>query len=902
MAVHSSSGGVLFNLTNANADSSSATLTGPVFTGDFTQTNAATGAQACAGTLPYGASCQLFAVFAPTATGTRTGSLSFNAGVATATLSGTAAPDPGLATNPTSLTYLNVPGTSATTQQVRVTNTSNAPVTIGHATTTTAAFAATTNCTTLLPATSCTITVTYAPGPALAVDTLTIPVSGTVYTVALTGSYTSANAGLQIVPALSTFGPVSVGVQGPPRTLTVNNLTAKAVSLNVNLPRQYMLTSAPCTTLAANGSCNFTVAFQPLLNGEAAGTITAQATPADGSASFTGIGYLEAYGAGNAVLGISGALMANGVYNFGQVASGQTAAQLFTLINRGATRLTIRRVSSAPPFLAASTCGTTLTPGQLCTVTVTYTPSNQVPSGTISPQPTNDAGSLAIESDAVSSPDVVLLTGQAGAAGVSNPGNAVPLATYTLSQSSLVFAATSVGNVSASQAVTLVNTGSVTLHVQNIFATPDFTTTSNCASVLAGASCTLNVTETPQNAGMHVASLEIASDSSTALEFVSLFGTGTPAPLALAPTALDFGSVMVGATSRLPVQVSNSGATPVTFTSITASGDYTVGGTCPAPGGQLAGGASCAVQVTFAPSASGTQTGTLSVATSASTLPLTVSLTGIGTQSRLAVAPGSLAFGSIVVGVPASLNVTLTNNGTAPITGLSLATMGDYAVSIPCPSATLAAGASCVVQVTFTPTAIGARAGTLTITSSDPSSPLVVPLTGTGIQAGSFTLTVAGGTSASATVQSGRPATFTLTVTPTGGFAGSVALTCAAINPAQYASCSITPGALTLAVSPLTATATINTITSIAGLTPRAPLGVLVCLMIPVAFFARRRKWAVLVLSLCLVAAQGCGGTSSDPNARYTPSGTYQYLVTASSTSGVQLTQTVTLNLTVTGR
>ncbi len=43
----------------------------------------------------------------------------------------------------------------------------------------------------------------------------------------------------------------------------------------------------------------------------------------------------------------------------------------------------------------------------------------------------------------------------------------------------------------------------------------------------------------------------------------------------------------------------------------------------------------------------------------------------------------------------------------------------------------------------------------------------------------------------------------------------------------------------------------------------------------------------------------GCG-SGGDPNIRTTPPGTYQYQVTASSTTGVQLTQTVTLNLTVT--
>ncbi len=906
VAVHSTSGSLLFTLTNASATGAAVTLTGPTLTGDFAPSNTPTGAQACTGTLAYGASCEFELTFSPATTGTRTGTVTFTAGAltATSTLSGTGTPDPGLALNPAALTFVNVPGATSTTQQVRLTNTGSTPLTIGTPTTATSAFTSTSTCATLLPAASCTLTVTYTPGPAPMVDTLSVPTTLGTFPIALTGSYTSANAGLQIVPALNTFGAASVGSEGVSRSLTVNNLTAKTLALNVDLPRQYMLLGEPCMTLAAGGSCTFSVAFMPLTNGEAAGTVLAQATPTDGSAALTGIGYLEAFGTGTATLSLSGALISNGIYNFGQVASGQTAAQTFSVSNLGTAPLTVRRVTSAPPFLSTTTCGTALAAGQFCTVTLTYTPTNQVGTGTPSPAVITDAGTLTVESDALSSPDVVSLTGQAAPTTVSSPSNAVPLATYTLSQNSLVFPAASVGNASPAQAVTLTNTGSAALHVKKLFSTADFTATGNCATVLAGDPCTLNVQQTPQTAGIHTASLEILSDSSTSLEFVSLFGVGTASPLVFTPSTLDFGSVIVGSSSRLPVQITNTSAAPITFAGISATGDYAAAGTCPAAGAQLAAGASCTVQVTFSPIATGTRPGTLLVASSASTLPLTVPLTGVGLQSRLSVTPASLAFGSVVVGIPSSLSLTLANTGTAPITNLALTASGDYSVSIPCPSATLAPGASCTAQVTFTPAVTGPRAGTVTVTSSDPASPLAVPLTGTGIASGSFTLTVNGANSAPASVASGRPASYTLTVTPGGGFSGNVALTCTAISAGQYASCSISPASLTLNGAPLTSVATINTITSIAALQP-GPFNhraLLICVLLPAAFLLRRRQLPALFLMLYAFTTLGCGGTSADPNARYTPTGTYQYTVTASSTSGVQLTQTVTLNLTVTSR
>jgi len=56
-----------------------------------------------------------------------------------------------------------------------------------------------------------------------------------------------------------------------------------------------------------------------------------------------------------------------------------------------------------------------------------------------------------------------------------------------------------------------------------------------------------------------------------------------------------------------------------------------------------------------------------------------------------------------------------------------------------------------------------------------------------------------------------------------------------------------------------------------------------------------------MLLSSVAFFTTGCG-KGGDPFARYTPAGMYQYQVTASSTSGIPITQTVVLNLTVTQR
>jgi hypothetical protein len=74
--------------------------------------------------------------------------------------------------------------------------------------------------------------------------------------------------------------------------------------------------------------------------------------------------------------------------------------------------------------------------------------------------------------------------------------------------------------------------------------------------------------------------------------------------------------------------------------------------------------------------------------------------------------------------------VTITNTGTAAATVSGVSVTGDYQQTNNCSS--IAVGASCVVNVTFRPTATGTRTGTLTVTSNAQNSPTTVSLTGTG--------------------------------------------------------------------------------------------------------------------------------------------------------------------------
>ena len=739
-----------------------------------------------------------------------------------------------------------MPGNTSTQQTVTLVNTSTNAEQVGavFATTTSSgatSFIASSNCGTLNAGATCSVAVTFTPATVSATGMLYIPVTSTMggapvltnYTVPLTGAYTTEDEGLEIVVNDAEYGPQATDSTGVTRQFTIDNLTAKSLTLAIALPRQFVLSGAPCAGLAPNASCNFSVEFLPLDNSDLTGTIFAEATPTDGSATLDGIGYVEGYGVGGGALTITGGLQPGEVLSFGQAPSGQSVQKTLTLTNSSTTAtLTVRRITSEWPFLSTTTCGATLAPAASCTVTQTYTPINQIVTGSSSPPASSDTGELIIESDAGSSPDLIDLTGSSTPVYVSTPSNAAPLAALTASQSSLTFASTMVGNVSAPQTVTLDNTGSAPLNILGLQTTPDYTVSSNCASILPGASCTLTVTFTPQSSsqqgsgsGSRPSAIEISSNATTSLEFISLVGASSPSSLTIAQSSLNFGTVLVGANSTLPLQLTNTGAAAITFGILSASttlsaaaGDYSISlGTCPQPGLALAAGTSCTVQIGFVPTQSESIAGTLSIASSASTLPLVVALTGVGQQSHMQILPASLSFGPLAVNAPASLSLTLSNNGTAPITGIALAVTGDYAVTVPCPVTTLAAGGSCGVTVTFTPSTTGARNGTLTVTSSDATSPDAVPLTGSGFVNGTFTLTVGGGASGSASVASGTPASYNLTVTPGNSFSGTVVLNCTPIAAAQYATCSLLPSSVTLSGTAQNAVATLNTVTEVSS-------------------------------------------------------------------------------------
>ncbi|MFC4033473.1 discoidin domain-containing protein [Streptomyces polygonati] len=113
---------------------------------------------------------------------------------------------------------------------------------------------------------------------------------------------------------------------------------------------------------------------------------------------------------------------------------------------------------------------------------------------------------------------------------------------------------------------------------------------------------------------------------------------------------------------------------------------------------------------------------------------------GGGGSASLTANPSALTFGSQAVSTSSATQaVTVTNTGTAAASVSSVATSGDFSQTNTC-GTSIAANASCTVNVRFTPTASGARTGSLTISGNATNSPTTVTLSGTGAVAANTNL------------------------------------------------------------------------------------------------------------------------------------------------------------------
>jgi uncharacterized repeat protein (TIGR01451 family) len=422
-------------------------------------------------------------------------------------------------------------------------------------------------------------------------------------------------------------------------------------------------------------------------------------------------------------------------FDYGAIPVGTTsAAHTFTLSNLGTANLNVGAVTSVGDFtIKADNCtGAPVAPNGSCTIDVAFTPS----------QASGIDGSVTISDDAAGSPRTISLHGFGQQPAIS------------VTPSSIAFPDIGVGSTTPKQMVQLMNTGDAPLHVSSVALaganSADFTVTPGTCGVLTvvlaqGNSCLLNVTFTPSAGGNRSATLQVASDDPGGPRSVSLTGKGLVSHFALSPSPLAFGSVLTGQAKTLTLTLSNSGSDPASLTGPPTTsgpnpGDFApifASLTCPtAPGGGpfVPAHGSCSVDFTFTPGGAGSRSATFTFPNDSLDGPQSVTMTGSGVApvATLTV-PASVDFGTLNAGQSSTRTLTLTSNGTIPVSiGAAALSGADYAVvTDACSGQLLAPGNSCSVTLKYTASATpGASNGTLKVTSNAVGSPQTIPLTG----------------------------------------------------------------------------------------------------------------------------------------------------------------------------
>jgi mono/diheme cytochrome c family protein len=365
----------------------------------------------------------------------------------------------------------------------------------------------------------------------------------------------------------------------------------------------------------------------------------------------------------------------------------------------------------------------------------------------------SDKGGMSFLSSYINATDIANI-----AAYIANPAAGSGAPVISLSTGALTFGNQVTGIASQPMSATVSNTGSVGLSLNTISVTgtnaSEFAQSGTCSAgstVAAGGSCTIVVTFTPQFAGARNAAVTLAHNAVVATSTINLSGTGAlpqPAVSLSAQTIRFVAAQLLNTSSAInTVTLSNSGTSPLNFASLTLAGtnpgDFTRGGTC-AVGTPVNPGATCTLGITFRPTVIGARTAQLVLSSNASGSPHSISITGNGTsvlapEAELSVT--ALALGNEIVGSPtAAKSLILTNVGSSAMNIASItANPADFTYQSAC-GATIAAGASCTLPVTFTPTAAGARSGTLSIASDAPGSPHVVQLSGVGYATGTLSV------------------------------------------------------------------------------------------------------------------------------------------------------------------
>ncbi|MGC2512659.1 MAG: choice-of-anchor D domain-containing protein, partial [Acidobacteriaceae bacterium] len=237
---------------------------------------------------------------------------------------------------------------------------------------------------------------------------------------------------MALSPSTLTFSGQPLQTVSGPQTVTVTNTGSTSLTVsNISIIGDFLETDNCGSAIAANGTCQISVTFDPSTSGTRTGTLTVPGNIASGqeTVSLSGTGTTQ-----SAIV-----LLPNSV-NFGdlQVSTVSTAQQV-TISNTGTASIPLTSESVTGPFaIQTNTCGSALASNTGCTLAIVFQPAAAGPA----------------------SETLTVVSGQ-GTESIGLSGNGENSATGTVSPTSLVFPVTQENTISAPQTITLTNSGGV---------------------------------------------------------------------------------------------------------------------------------------------------------------------------------------------------------------------------------------------------------------------------------------------------------------------------------------------------------------------------------------------------------------------------------------------------------
>ena len=249
-----------------------------------------------------------------------------------------------------------------------------------------------------------------------------------------------------------------------------------------------------------------------------------------------------------------------------------------------------------------------------------------------------------------------------------------------------------------------------------------------------GTSLQVPIRFQPSSFGPKSATITVISNDPSGPKTVGVTGTsGTPRVASIIADSGNFGNVCLGSFADEVISLSNSGHCTLTITGIaSSSAEYIVPSVASYPLDVEPGG-SVPVPIRFQPTSFGAKAANITIFSNDPASPHIVAVSGTAPAPELdLIIANTGSFGSVCIGSVVDKPLTLLNSGPCKLTVTSITSSASEFVvpSVLSYPIRIASGTAVEVPIRFEPASFGAKSGTITITSDDPTGVKTVAVSG----------------------------------------------------------------------------------------------------------------------------------------------------------------------------